>query len=51
MEEKRCLGCMKKKTQPVCEHCGYDESTANVAHQLPAGTVLKEQYLVGKVLG
>jgi len=51
MEEKRCLGCMKMKTQQVCEHCGYDESTMNAAHQLPAGTVLKEQYLIGRVLG
>lgn len=51
MEEKRCLGCMKKKTQPVCEHCGYDEANANASHQLPAGTVLQEQYLVGRVLG
>ena len=42
---------MRIKTQPICEHCGYDESHPNAPHQLPAGTVLKEQYLVGKVLG
>ena len=52
MEEKRCYGCMKLKTSsPICEHCGYDERTQNDPHRLPAGTVLKEQYLVGKVLG
>ena len=52
MEKKRCYGCMKLKvSSPVCEHCGYDENTRNAPHQLPAGTVLKEQYLVGRVLG
>ena len=48
----RCPGCMKlKENSPVCEHCGFDEGTANASHQLPAGTVLRDQYLVGKVLG
>ncbi|MGN0976467.1 MAG: serine/threonine protein kinase, partial [Faecousia sp.] len=52
MEEKRCYGCMKlKKNSPICEHCGYDDRQTNAPHQLPGGTVLKEQYLVGKVLG
>lgn len=52
MEKKRCYGCMKlKASSPVCEYCGYDENTRNAPHQLPAGTVLKEQYLVGRVLG
>jgi len=52
MEQKRCYGCMKRKSSgPVCEFCGYDERTHNAPHQIPAGTVLKEQYLVGKVLG
>ena len=52
MEEKRCYGCMKIKSgESVCEHCGYDENTQNETHQLTAGTILKEQYLIGKVLG
>lgn len=43
---------MKLKTEsPICEHCGYDERTQNDPHHLSAGTVLKEQYLIGKVLG
>ena len=42
---------MKEKTQPVCEHCGYNERTQNAPHQLPAGTILRDQYLVGRVLG
>ena len=50
--KKRCYGCMKEKQQsPVCEHCGYNENVPNYSHQLPIGTVLKGQYLVGKVLG
>ena len=52
MEQKRCLGCMRLKgDEPICPHCGYDERTKNDIHQLPTGTVLKEQYLVGRVLG
>jgi len=52
MEKKRCYGCMRIKTStPFCEHCGHDERNRNAPHQLPAGTVLREQYLVGKVLG
>ncbi len=52
MEKTRCYGCMKLKSPgDVCEHCGYDQRQGNAPHQLPAGTVLKEQYLLGKVLG
>lgn len=50
--EKRCLGCMKmKENSPVCEHCGYNENVPNYPHQLQIGTVLRGQYLIGKVLG
>ena len=49
---KLCYGCMKmKNNSPVCEHCGYNENVPNYPHQLPIGTVLKDQYIVGKVLG
>ena len=52
MEFTRCLGCMEEKRQhPICEHCGYDERTENDAHQLPVGTILRGQYLIGRVLG
>ena len=52
MSKNRCYGCMTPKTAPgKCPHCGYDGSAPNASHQLPAGTLLKEQYLVGKVLG
>ena len=50
--EKLCLGCMQmKQCVPFCEHCGFDERTENQPHQLPMGTLLQNQYLVGKVLG
>ncbi len=52
MEQYRCYGCMNLKTQrPQCEHCGFDESTRNLSHQLPIGTVLYNQYVIGRVLG
>ena len=50
--KNRCYGCMQMKNQsPVCEHCGFDEQQHNRPHQLPLGTVLHGQYVVGKVLG
>ena len=50
--ETRCYGCMQLKTSsPVCEHCGYDARSANALHQLPAGTVVGDQYILGRVLG
>lgn len=52
MSEKRCFGCMQlKQSAPICEHCGYDERRPNAPHQLPPGTILNNQYIVGKVLG
>lgn len=52
MEEKRCYGCMKIKTQsPVCEHCGHNETIANQPNQLPCGTVLAGRFISGKALG
>ena len=52
MKQKRCYGCMKKiAEETICPHCGYDMSKKNDTHQLPAGIILKEQYMIGKVLG
>ena len=49
---KRCFGCMQlKENSPVCEHCGFNENVQNESHQLPMGTVLRQQYMVGKCLG
>ena len=48
----RCACCFGWKTAgEVCPRCGCDETTQNAPHQLPIGTVLKEQYQIGKVLG
>ena len=52
MEMIRCPGCMKQITAgTVCEYCGYDGQTENASHQLAIGTVLKEQYQIGRALG
>ena len=52
MDFNRCYGCMKPKTEgTVCENCGYSSDSANALHQLPVGTVLQDQYVIGKVLG
>jgi len=51
MSNIRCPGCMRQKQQPICEHCGWDERRENASHQLPIGTVLKEQYRIGRALG
>lgn len=52
MQERRCYGCMRitEKGQK-CKYCGSDECIINESHQLAAGTMLQEQYLVGRVLG
>lgn len=38
-------------TEAVCPHCGYSAGQNHEPNQLPAGTMLRGQYLVGKVLG
>jgi len=49
---KRCYGCMHlKESSPHCEHCGFDERNENSSHQLPQGTIVGGQYVLGKVLG
>lgn len=40
-----------KQQSPICEHCGYNEYIENLPHQLPLGTELMDQYVVGKALG
>lgn len=53
MDQKRCYGCMNMRSAEgyVCEHCGYDERMGNLPTQLAPGTLLQNQYLVGRVLG
>lgn len=35
---------------PACTHCGFD-GKPNAVHQLPMGVILKERFLIGRVLG
>lgn len=47
-----CPGCFEVKgRQPVCGRCGYDESARRGPLVLPHRTVLRNQYLIGRVLG
>ena len=51
MEPRRCYGCMSMVEEEICPHCGSGADVRNQAHQLPAGTILKNQFQVGRVLG
>lgn len=50
----RCMGCMAEMAEDerICRHCGYQKGTdVKEAYYLLPGTVLKEKYLIGRVLG
>ena len=51
MALRRCYGCMSLVEEAVCPHCGYSIEQNNDTNQLPVGTLLKNQYLIGRVLG
>ena len=51
MSERRCYGCMQIIDGDFCPHCGWLKEKNNEPHQLPVGTVLRDQYVVGRVLG
>ena len=42
---------MEQITEEVCPRCGWTKDTNNAPHHLQVGTVLKGQYVVGRVLG
>ena len=48
-----CMGCMEDRgSGPVCQHCGYnDVAPITTPLYLKHRTVLKDQYLVGRMLG
>ena len=51
---KLCLGCMHELSDDmvICPNCGYEEGTLpKEAYYLPAGILLGERYIIGKVLG
>lgn len=48
---ERCLECMRLKEQEgPCPFCGFDGKKSEADTVLPMGTVLVEQYLIGRVL-
>ena len=51
MEKHRCFGCMGVTENTVCEKCGWPLGKNNEPHQLPVGTRLHGQYVIGRVLG
>lgn len=52
MEQQYCYHCMKKLDGSLpCPECGWNGMSDSEPHQLPAGTILKERYLLGEVLG
>ena len=51
---KRCYGCFEEYEDglDLCPHCGHEDGEgAEEALHLEPGTVLKDTYIVGKVLG
>ena len=54
MTTRRCYNCMKElgDADQICPDCGYDNSSpSQPAQALRCGTVLRERYLIGKMLG
>ena len=51
METNLCPSCFRLIDSSVCPHCYYPRESKNQSHQLPIGTVLRERYRIGKVLG
>lgn len=52
--ERLCMGCMRKYDDQfdICPHCGYAFDTpAKQSYHIPPGSVLKQRFIVGKVLG
>lgn len=51
---KLCMGCMESIDEEikVCPHCGYEEGTPPLeAYHIAPGTVLRERYVIGRVIG
>ena len=49
--EQRCLSCMQMIEGDNCPYCGYPAKVTNESHQLAVGTMLRNRYQIGKVLG
>jgi serine/threonine protein kinase len=47
-----CMGCMRTRAGSKCTVCGFVEGTQSYSsQQLPPRTMLRDRYLLGKVLG
>ena len=46
-----CFGCFEESEHDVCPLCGYSKNVVQSSRLLPQGTILRNQYIVGKVLG
>lgn len=53
MTPSYCLSCMAAAydSSELCPYCGRRKAVYNDPHQLRAGTILNERYLVGRILG
>jgi len=49
--ERRCVSCQAPIDSEVCPYCGYPVHSQSEPHQLPVGTMLRNRYQLGKVLG
>ncbi|MDE7390330.1 MAG: serine/threonine protein kinase [Lachnospiraceae bacterium] len=50
--EGYCFYCMLPVNNTnVCPHCGYNGNSESFTHRLPAGTVLKDRFLIGNAIG
>ena len=47
-----CMGCMNPlpEGEDKCRHCGYQKGMPHSLTYLSLGTILKERYLIGKVM-
>ncbi len=49
--EHMCMGCMgDNKGEEVCSICGFDSNSVSPAYALNLKTVLKQRYIVGKII-
>ena len=46
-----CINCFEQLEQYPCRHCGHQPDSRRSSLLLPQGTLLREQYMVGKLLG
>ena len=48
---ERCMSCMQMTEGGDCPHCGWPGKDTTESHQLAVGTMLRNRYQIGRVLG